>query len=281
MTVMKIVKTVRSLRRMLSPVSGPVGFVPTMGCFHEGHLSLMRRAKAAGGFCVVSLFVNPAQFGPAEDLGRYPRDLARDARLAASAGADLLFVPSGDEMYPLGHPESWVEVEGISHILCGAARPGHFRGVATVVAKLLNIVRPAVLYLGQKDFQQTVVIKKMVGALNFPVQVVVCPTVREPDGLAMSSRNSYLLPSERAQAPVLFCALRLARALAAAGESDAGKIISKIKKLILDETSATIEYINCVSADELQEVRRIQGKTLMVLAVRFPSVRLIDNAVIK
>ncbi|MBF0593720.1 MAG: pantoate--beta-alanine ligase [Candidatus Omnitrophica bacterium] len=278
---MKIIRTIRALRKALAAIDGSIGFVPTMGYFHEGHLSLMRTAKRNNACAVVSLFVNPTQFGPTEDLSRYPRDLARDAGLARTAGVDIMFVPTVEEMYPAGASQTVVEVGGIAGILCGAVRPGHFCGVATVVSKLINIVLPDVMYLGQKDFQQTVVIKRMVSDLNFPLRVVVCPTVREPDGLAMSSRNSYLSPTERMQATAIYRALQMARSMAAAGESDAGKIIFKIKKLILDETSATIEYVNCVSVADLQDVRRITGKVLIVLAVKFPSARLIDNAVIE
>lgn len=278
---MKIIRTVRALRQYCAARPGSVGFVPTMGYFHDGHLSLMRRAKGENAFCVVSLFVNPLQFGPAEDLARYPRDLARDVRLARKAGADALFVPADSEMYPRGKPQVFVDVTGISAGLCGASRPGHFRGVATIVAKLLNIVRPRSMYLGQKDAQQVAVLQRLVADLDLPVKVVVCPTFREPDGLAMSSRNRYLSPSERSQAPVLFKALRTARTLAAHGESDAAKIIIKIKKLILDASSASIEYVSCVDAVSLQPVRRIKADVLIALAVRFPTVRLIDNTIIK
>ena len=278
---MKVIRTVRALRKHLSSVKGFVGFVPTMGCFHEGHCSLMRRAKKENACCVVSLFVNPIQFGPSEDLARYPRDLANDTRRARTAGADILFVPDVAEIYQSGEPLTFIDLKGVTDGLCGVSRPGHFRGVATIVAKLLNIVQPHSMYLGQKDAQQVVVIRKMVDDLNFPVKIIVCPTVREPDGLAMSSRNMYLSPSERAQATALSKALKLAHSMVSAGESDATKIIIKIKKLILDETSASIEYVSCVSTSDLRAVRRISGDVLIALAVRFPSARLIDNTVIK
>lgn len=278
---MRIIRLVAELRQHLSSLKGSVGFVPTMGYFHEGHLTLMRRAVKENAHCVVSLFVNPIQFGPLEDLARYPRDLARDTRLARSAGVDVLFVPDAKEMYPSGAPLTAVDVREVVNGLCGKTRPGHFRGVATVVAKLLNIVQPQMMYLGQKDAQQVVVIRQMAADLNFPVTVVVCPTVREPDGLAMSSRNKYLSPSERREASALFRALELARSLAAGGESDANKIILKIKKLLLDATSASIEYVVCVNTADLGLVRRIKTDVLVAVAVRFPSARLIDNTIIK
>jgi pantoate--beta-alanine ligase len=278
---MKIIRTIPALRKQLSRVKGPVGFVPTMGCFHEGHCSLMRRAAAENQCCVASIFVNPVQFGPSEDFSRYPRDLARDTRLARSAGVDLLFVPSVDVMYPRGVPLTSVDVSGFSEGLCGAVRPGHFRGVAVVVAKLMNIVQPQVMYLGQKDAQQVFVIRRMSEDLDFPVRVVVCPTVREADGLAMSSRNRYLSAEHRRQAASLHAALERARSAVINGESDAVRIISLIKKLILDETDASIDYVSCVSIAGLKPVRRINEDVLVAVAVRFSSARLIDNIIIK
>ncbi len=278
---MKIIQTVLQMQKHVFKPKGTVGFVPTMGYFHEGHLSLMRQSRKENRYTVVSIFVNPIQFGPLEDLAQYPRDLERDLRLARKAGVDVVFVPSVQEMYPAGLSLTMIDVRGVSAGLCGASRPDHFSGVATVVAKLLNSVRPTAMYLGQKDAQQVIVIRKMVEDLNFPITVITCPIVREPDGLAMSSRNKYLSTSERVQAAALFRALLLARDLVAKGESDAMKIISKIKKLILDETSARIEYITCVSRADLKPVRRIEGEVLVALAVRFSSARLIDNMVVK
>ena len=278
---MKIIRSVTKLRRWRSTVEGQVGFVPTMGYFHEGHVALMIRSVKDNSHTVVSLFVNPIQFGPNEDLARYPRDLERDIHMAERAGVDILFVPNIPAMYPSGAPLSFVDVNKVNQGLCGASRPGHFRGVATVVAKLLNIVEPNILYLGQKDAQQVAVIKKMIEDLNFNTRVVVCPTVREGDGLAMSSRNKYLSPAERSKAPALFHALKLARALVKSGESDANRIIIKIKKLLLDETGATIEYVSCVNPVDMLPVRRIKSDVLIALAVKFPSARLIDNTVIK
>jgi pantoate--beta-alanine ligase len=276
---MKIIKTVTALRKFLAPARSDgarIGFVPTMGYFHDGHLSLMRASVRDNDLTVVSLFVNPLQFGPGEDFSRYPRDLGADARKAAAAGVDVLFCPSAGEVYP-EDIRTFVEVPQMSSRLCGASRPGHFRGVATVVAKLVNMVQPGIMYLGQKDAQQAAILRKMLYDLHFPLKVRVLPTVREADGLAMSSRNVYLLPSERSQSPVIFRSLTMARALVAHGESDAGKIISKIKKLIVEETSASIEYVSCVEPKELVPVRRIKGQVLFVVAVRFSSARLIDN----
>lgn len=292
---MKIIKTKESLRKFLAVFrrrGQTIGFVPTMGCFHEGHLSLMRQAKKESDIVVVSLFVNPNQFGPKEDFVKYPRDLKRDVVMSRSVGVDALFAPSVEEMY-LEWKDIWhktggagrdllttVEVPGVSEGLCGASRPGHFRGVATVVANLLNIIQPNVMYLGQKDAQQVVVIKKMVVDLNYPVTVRVGKTVRESDGLAMSSRNSYLSPTERREAVSLSSALKRARYLVARGERDSRKIISETKKLLLEGTGASIEYILCVSATDFKPIRRIKGKVLIALAVRFSSVRLIDNIIV-
>jgi pantoate--beta-alanine ligase len=280
---MKIVKTIQALRQHLAASrrrGKTIGFVPTMGYFHEGHLSLMRQAKKENDVVVVSLFVNPIQFGPKEDLAKYPRDLKRDAAMARSVGVDALFVPSVEEMYS-EKILTYVEVGEIGEVLCGASRPGHFCGVATVVAKLLNIVQPESMYLGQKDAQQVAVLKKMVIDLNFSVKVRVGATVREPDGLAMSSRNIYLSPTERREAAVLSSALFYAKREVLRGELDAKKIISEIKKLLLEGTSATIEYISCISTTDLKPVRRIKGEILIALAVRFPSARLIDNVIVK
>jgi pantoate--beta-alanine ligase len=280
---MKIVKTIKRLRVELERPrrSGKaVGFVPTMGYFHDGHLDLMRRSVKENDVTVVSLFVNPTQFGPKEDLALYPRDLKRDAFLARSVGVDVLFTPPVKEMYPAG-ASTFVEVGKLGEILCGASRPGHFRGVATVVSKLLNIVQPQVLYLGQKDAQQVAVIKKMVNGLNIPVMVAVCPTRRESDGLAMSSRNVYLSPSERAQAPLIFQALSTAGKRIVSGERDGKKIISEIKLLLKKKTSARIDYVSIVDVATFSPVERIKQDVLIVMAAWFGRTRLIDNLVVK
>jgi pantoate--beta-alanine ligase len=250
-----------------------------MGYFHPGHLELMRRAKKECAVCVVSIFVNPLQFGPREDLKTYPRDLKRDVALARARDVDLVFAPAVQEMYPNGSLAG-VHVKGLSDVLCGVSRSGHFFGVATVVAKLLNIVQPDRMFLGQKDAQQVAVIKRMVSDLNFSVRIRVIPTVREPDGLAMSSRNIYLSSSERMEAVALSRALKMASGMVRSGHLDAGEIISKIKKLLLEETSASIEYISCVSMKDLMPIRRINGPVLFAIAVKFPSVRLIDNILV-
>ncbi|NTV29980.1 MAG: pantoate--beta-alanine ligase [Candidatus Omnitrophica bacterium] len=284
---MKIVRSVQSLRRHLSAarrLGKNIGFVPTMGYFHEGHVSLMRQARLEVEVVVVSIFVNPIQFGPKEDYAKYPRNLKRDVVMARRAGVDILFVPPVEEIYPEGVDDreamTVVEVPLVSEGLCGAVRPGHFRGVATVVAKLLNMVLPDRMYLGQKDAQQVAVLRKMVSDLAFAVQIRVVPTVRESDGLAMSSRNAYLSREARSKAGALYRALKKAASLVAGGELDAKKIIFAIKKLLLEETGANIEYVSCVSATDFIPVRRIKGKVLIALAVRFPSARLIDNIVV-
>jgi pantoate--beta-alanine ligase len=280
---MKTIRTIKALRLQLGVLrrkGKTIGFVPTMGYFHAGHVSLMRASVKDNAVTVVSLFVNPIQFGPHEDLAKYPRDLKRDAAMARAAGVDLLFVPSVDQMYP--QPLlTYVDVGRMGEMLCGQTRPGHFRGVATVVSKLLNIVQPDVMYLGQKDAQQAEVLKKMVRDLDIPVRIKVCPTLREKDGLAMSSRNAYLSPAERAQAPAIYRALCHARGMVADGERDAAKINSKIKKLLSDGTSASIVYISCVGLDGFTVARRIKGETLIAVAARIGSTRLIDNIVVK
>ncbi len=280
---MKVIKTIGALRAAVAAHrrrGHAVGFVPTMGYFHQGHVSLMKASVKAHDTTVVSLFVNPTQFGPAEDLARYPRDLKRDTAQARAAGVDILFVPTVEEMYPCPAAVS-IEVGSMGDILCGAARPGHFRGVATVVAKLLNIVQPDAMYLGQKDAQQAEVLKRVVMALDFPVRIKVCPTCREQDGLAMSSRNLYLSPAERAKAPAIYLALCQGAKRIADGERDASKINSLIKKLICDGTGASIDYVSCVGLDGFRIVRRIEGDTLMAVAARIGSTRLIDNIVVK
>jgi pantoate--beta-alanine ligase len=280
---MKIIRTVKQLRQQLAALrrkGKTIGFVPTMGYFHAGHVSLMKASVKDNDVTVVSLFVNPIQFGPNEDLAKYPRDLKRDSAMACSAGVDILFVPSVEQIYP--QPLlTYVEVGGMGDLLCGASRPGHFRGVATVVAKLLNIVQPDEMYLGQKDAQQVEVIKKMVRDLNFSVRIKVCPTLREKDGLALSSRNIYLSPSERQRAPAIYQALCHAGKMVADGVRDTSKINFEIKKLISDGTSDSIIYISCVGLDDFTIARRIKGDTLIAVAARIGSTRLIDNIVVK
>lgn len=253
-----------------------VGLVPTMGALHEGHLSLVRRARAENGFVLVSIFVNPTQFGAGEDLQTYPRDLERDMQLARSAGADLVFSPPVSEMYPKGF-STWVDVEGLTQGLCGTSRPGHFRGVCTVVAKLFTICGPDRAYFGEKDAQQLAVIKKMVRDLDVPVAIVPCPTMRESDGLALSSRNVRLSPEERAQAPVLHRALSAALTLVENGERDTRRLKDEMYAVLAEADLARIDYVEVVDADELLPLDALAGPCLMALAVWFGDTRLIDN----
>lgn len=257
-----------------------IGLVPTMGALHEGHLSLIRRARADNELVVVSIFVNPAQFGAGEDLDTYPRDLGRDLRLAEDAGADLVFSPSVAEMYPPGY-STWVDVEGLTEGLCGASRPGHFRGVCTVVAKLFAICGPDRAYFGEKDAQQLAVIKRMVRELNIPVEVASCPTVRETDGLALSSRNTHLSGAERAEAPVIFRALSAARTLVENGERDAARLKSEIRSVLGDAGLATVDYVEIVDAASLAPVEVLAGRCLIAVAVWFGDTRLIDNLTVE
>ena len=258
-----------------------IGLVPTMGYLHEGHLSLIRRAKTECDVVVTTIFVNPTQFGPHEDFSRYPRDLERDTRLAASAGTDMLCTPLAEEIYPLGY-RSFIDVEVIASMLEGKSRPTHFRGVATIVAKLFNIVRPHVAVFGQKDYQQAVVIRQMAMDLNFDLDIIVAPIVRESDGLALSSRNVLLTVPERAQAVVLSQSLCEAEHLIAAGEQSASVILGKMRQLIVKQPLATIDYLSIADSASLEEqsVLKAGASLLVSLAVTFGSTRLIDNTVV-
>jgi len=273
---MQVAKTIAEARALRQKLGGTVGFVPTMGYLHEGHLALVKQASIGNSAVIVSIYVNPAQFGPREDFGAYPRELNRDLELLRGEGVDIVFVPPDDEMYP---PEfsSWVDVEKVTERLEGASRPGHFRGVATVVAKLFNIVQPTKAYFGQKDAQQAVVIKRMVADLNMGIEIVVVPTVRESDGLAMSSRNIYLASEERQAATILFKALTLARQLRQGREKDAGKIRRQVTSLIQKEPLAQIDYVSIADAETLEELNLIDRPALASLAVRIGKTRLIDN----
>jgi pantoate--beta-alanine ligase len=254
-----------------------IALVPTMGFLHEGHLSLLREGKLRGDLLVLSLFVNPTQFGADEDLDSYPRDLDKDAELARSVGVDLLFAPSASDMYPRGYA-SYVNVEGLTGVLCGESRPGHFRGVTTVVCKLFTIVQPQVALFGRKDFQQLAVIRRMTADLNLPVEIVGMPIVRETDGLAMSSRNSYLSADERCQALALSDALRQARVAVAAGEKSATALLQLVRRRIDQETDAAIDYVQIRHAETLQEATVIDRHAVLLLAVRIGQTRLIDNS---
>ena len=273
---MQLVATVEDFRRAKSALPGTWGFVPTMGYLHEGHLSLVRRARAENDRVAVSIFVNPTQFGPSEDLAAYPRDLERDLKLIEPIGVDLVFHPAPDVMYPPGF-QTYVSVEAVTKTLEGAARPGHFRGVATVVTKLLNIVQADRAYFGQKDAQQVVVIRRMAADLDIPIRVVVCPTVREPDGLAMSSRNTYLDAPQRSAAIVLFRALSAAKARCDAGERDAEAIRGAMRATLEQKPLASTEYVSAADPLTLQELARVEDDVLLSLAVRIGRTRLIDN----
>jgi pantoate--beta-alanine ligase len=275
-----IFRTIEAFRAWRGPQSGDLGFVPTMGYLHEGHLSLVRAARAANARVVVSVFVNPAQFAPNEDLASYPHDEARDLQLLGREGVDAVFAPTPAEMYPGGFC-TYVSVEGLTTRLEGASRPTHFRGVTTVVLKLLNLVQPARAYFGRKDAQQLAVVRRMVRDLDVPVEIVGMPIMREADGLAMSSRNVYLSPDERRAAPVLHASLGLAEALFAAGERDAGVIRERVTALIAAEPLADIDYVSVADAESLDELARIDRAALVSLAVRFGSTRLIDNTTLE
>jgi pantoate--beta-alanine ligase len=275
----KVVRTVAELRQELASAPRPVGLVPTMGFFHDGHLSLMRAARSANATVVVSLFVNPAQFGPSEDLASYPRDEANDLALAEQTGVDFVFTPSVDEVYPPGF-NATVEVGGLTEPLDGASRPGHFAGVTTVVTKLFNMVGPDVAYFGQKDAQQALVIRKLVRDLNMPVEIEVCPTIRESDGLAMSSRNAYLTDEERQRATALSRALRAAEQAVDAGTLDADAVLAAARHE-LDEADIDPEYLELRSATDLTPAERVNGSTLLAVAARVGRARLIDNTMLK
>lgn len=253
------------------------GVVPTMGAFHEGHISLMRRAREETDLVVVTLFVNPLQFGGANDLAAYPRDEEQDRRIAEEHGVDILFAPTAEEMYPSGPPEVSVDPGPMGDRLEGASRPGHFRGVATVVAKLLHAVGPVRAYFGEKDAQQVAVIRRMVRDLSFPVQIVACPTVREPDGLALSSRNRRLTPEQREAAGCLFLALSEAAALARGGEHDAAKLVAAMAREVGATPLARLDYAAVVDDETFDDVREISRPARALVAARFGEVRLIDN----
>jgi pantoate--beta-alanine ligase len=277
---MKVVTSLQEMFAERRKLTEPVGFVPTMGYLHEGHLSLVRRAKQECRSVVVSIFVNPTQFGPQEDLARYPRDLERDLRLLAPLEVDLVWTPTVDEMYPPGY-QTWVTVEEVTRPLEGAMRPGHFRGVTTIVSKLFNAVQPQRAYFGQKDAQQAAVIRQMTRDLNYPIEIVVCPTVREADGLAMSSRNVYLSPTERQAATVLYRALRAAEQAYRAGERNAERLRAVMRQVLESEPLARVQYVSCADFDTLQELDEVRGKALLSMAVFIGNTRLIDNIVLE
>lgn len=270
----------QALTTQLNQEKNIIGFVPTMGALHEGHLSLVRAARAQTDVVIASVFVNPTQFGPNEDLNRYPRNLERDAELLAATGVDYLFAPRADEIYPAGFA-TYVSIEELSEVLEGASRPGHFRGVATVLTILFHLVNPHKVFMGQKDAQQTVVVKKLVQDLRFACEIIVVPTMREADGLAMSSRNQYLNPSERQAATVLFRALSRARELYSAGERNAENLRQAMIEIIAAEPEARLDYVAITDNQNLTTLSDLVGKTVLIsMAVKIGKTRLIDNIIL-
>ena len=279
---MDIVKTVDDVRRHVSRARGAgkkIGFVPTMGYFHEGHLSLMREARRLSDFVVTSIYVNPTQFGPKEDFSKYPRNFKRDHQMAQDTGVDVIFYPSNDDMYPSNY-QTYVNVEQVTQNLCGASRPGHFRGVTTICCKLFNIVKAHVSVFGNKDYQQLAAIKRMVADLNLDLEIVGIPTYREKDGLAMSSRNVYLSAEERKSALTLIQSLALAQRLYLEGEKKSAVMIGEAEKLIKSAPHTHIDYIKICDAATLQDISEIKSDAVMALAVRVGKTRLIDNHVL-
>lgn len=281
MKVVEAIADVRAATDAARAAGGSVGFVPTMGFFHAGHRSLMTTAAAAHDLVVVSSFVNPTQFAPNEDLAAYPRDPEGDDATAAAAGVDLMFRPTVGAMYPDGSPRTTVHVAGLTEVMCGAARPTHFDGVTTVVAKLFSIVGPAHAYFGRKDFQQLAVVRRMTRDLDLPVTVVGCPLVREADGLAMSSRNAYLSPEERAAAPALSAALVAAAEAVQGGVRDADPIVALVRERVGEQPRLELDYVDVRSADSLEPVTVLDGACVVALAARVGRARLIDNVVIE
>ncbi|MFA4915221.1 MAG: pantoate--beta-alanine ligase [Syntrophales bacterium] len=278
MEIVRSIKDIQVFSESLRNKAKKISLVPTMGYFHEGHLSLMREGKRRGDCLIISIYVNPMQFGPADDFARYPRDFERDRKLAESVGADIIFCPENEEMYP-EHYQTFVDVEEVTRNLCGLSRPGHFRGVTTVCTKLFNIVKPHVAIFGRKDFQQFVTIKRMARDLNIDLEVVGIPTVREEDGLAMSSRNVYLKDSDRKSALSLSRSLVIARRLYEAGERNSGKILRKVKGNIEGEPCTTIDYASICDTATLKDVDNLECEAVLALAVKIGPTRLIDNYV--
>jgi pantoate--beta-alanine ligase len=276
---MEVVKTIDAVRALVKVARGKgrrIGFVPTMGALHSGHVSLIEAAVKDGNYVIVSIFVNPTQFGPSEDFEKYPRDLQADSVICEKAGVDVVFAPAVEEMYPAESVTS-VNVEKLTEHLCGRSRPGHFRGVTTVCAKLFNIIQPDFTYFGQKDAQQAIVIKRMAADLNMPLEIVICPTVRRPDGLAISSRNRYLTEKEKKDAALIYKSLLKCRDLTAKGVKDSQEIINRMRKILKQIPSVTIEYISIVDAGTLESVQSVEGKVLAAVAVKIGSRRLIDS----
>ena len=279
MNVFTTIEAMRSASRAAKTAGKRVGFVPTMGALHEGHLSLVRSAKAQCDVVAASIFVNPTQFGPNEDFSKYPRAFERDRELFAKEGVELLFAPAVEEMYPAG-AVTYVTVEGISERLCGKSRPGHFRGVTTVVSKLFNIVEPDIAFFGQKDAAQVAIIRRMVRDLDIPVEIAVCPIVREADGLAMSSRNTYLDLQQRKAALVLYRSLQKVKREFESGESNAAKLAEQGRKLFAQEPSVRLDYLEIVAPDNLEALDNIESSALVAVAAFLGATRLIDNFIL-
>lgn len=279
---MEVTRTIESARQFLAAARGQgrtVGLVPTMGALHIGHISLIQAARKQTDYVVVSIFVNPTQFGPTEDFDKYPRPFDDDLRICREQGVDIVFAPDAKQMYPTKNI-TWVSAEKLTEGLCGRTRPGHFRGVTTVCAKLFNIIQPDVAFFGQKDAQQAVVIRRMVADLNMPLKIQVCPTVREEDGLAISSRNGYLSETQRKDAPLLYKSLQRARQLIGTGITDPEQIIAEMKKILGQSSLLESEYIEIVEPETLEPLKAVKGPALVVLAVRCGPARLIDNILV-
>lgn len=279
---METAKTIEIARRLITAAKKQgksIGFVPTMGALHAGHISLITAAREKCDFVVVSIFVNPTQFAPTEDLNNYPRPLEKDLQICQTAGVDLVFLPDNDQMYP-SENTTWVTVGNLSAVLCGQSRPTHFRGVTTVCAKLFNIISPDFAFFGQKDAQQAIIIKKMVSDLNMPLEIVVCPTIRQPDGLALSSRNKYMTDEQKLQATSLYKSLQLAESLILQGTRDTEQIISQMRQCLSKYPAIAPDYISVVDTETLKPVDRIKGRVLIALAAKVGRSRLIDNIIL-
>lgn len=279
---MKTAKTIKEVRRLVKSAKDKgktIGFVPTMGALHDGHLSLIKAAKDKCDFVVVSIFVNPTQFGPNEDLAKYPRPIEKDLQLCKAGGADLVFNPSAAEMYSQQNM-TWVNVEKLTDGLCGASRPGHFRGVTTVCTKLFNIVAPDFAFFGQKDAQQAAVIKQMVADLNMPLKIIVCPIIREADGLAMSSRNVYLDSQQRKTAALIYQSLQKCLQMIEKGTKNSQTLIAQMRKVLQESPLIAVEYISIVDAQSLEKVKTVEGRVLVAVAVKLGKTRLIDNILV-
>lgn len=279
MQIAETIQQVRVLVKNARKEGQSIGFVPTMGALHSGHISLIERAKKESGFVVVSIFVNPTQFGPNEDFEKYPRPIEKDLQICRENGVALVFTPSSDEIYS-GEQLTWVNVDKLTESLCGRSRPGHFRGVTTVCAKLFNIAMPDFAFFGQKDAQQAIVIKRMVADLNMPMEIIICPTVREEDGLAMSSRNKYLNPQERKDAPLIYKSLQKVSELVKTGISDSAVISKEIKKILAESQKIAVEYVEIVNFETLEPQKIAKGKTIIAVAAKIGLTRLIDNIIL-